>query len=125
MATIAKEINNEVGSVSELTPPTLRQAVDKRDELTESSGHYYGVKELSLKASDPIKYERFYSKIHSSVLGARESARFVAASPGSREMGECLWGITTAEGDTLAVSTGFLSHTAIFPVAARYPAATA
>ena len=123
MATIAKEINNEVGSVSELSPPTLRQAVDKRDELTESSGHYYGVKELSLKASDPIKYERFYSKIHSSVLGARESARFVAASPGSREMGECLWGITTAEGDTLAVSTGFLSHTAIFPVAVRYMAA--
>ena len=31
-------------------------------------------------------------------------------------------GLATPEGDTLAVSAGFLSHTAIFPVAVRYMA---
>ena len=102
--------------------PTLRQQVSERDRLTQETGHYYGITELSLRDADPIKYERFYNKLHAAVLAARESARFVAASPGSREMGECLWGITTPEGDTLAVSMGFLSHTAIFPVAIRYMA---
>ena len=101
---------------------TLREQVAKRDRLTQETGHYYGITELSLRDADPIKYERFYNKLHAAVLAARESARFVAASPGSREMGECLWGVTTPEGDTLAVSMGFLSHTAIFPVAIRYMA---
>lgn len=103
-------------------PPTLRQLVEDRDRLTEATGHYCGVKELTLRDADPIKYERFYAKMHAAVLAARESARFVAASPGSREMGECLWGLATPEGDTLAVSLGFLSHTAIFPVSVRYMA---
>ena len=37
-------------------------------------------------------------------------------------MGEVLWGLATPEGDALAVSLGFLSHTAILPVAIRYMA---
>ena len=102
--------------------PTLKQMIDERDRLTSDTGHYCGVDELTLRDSDPIKYERFYAKLHAAVLAARESARFVAASPGSREMGESLWGVATPEGDTLAVSLGFLSHTAIFPVAVRYMA---
>lgn len=101
---------------------TLKQMIAVRDRLTTETGHYYGVQELSLRDADPIKYERFYAKLHAAVLAARESARFVAASPGSREMGEVLWGVTTPEGDTLAVSMGFLSHTAIFPVSVRYMA---
>lgn len=104
------------------TAPTLRQLLAERDRLTKESGHYYGIHEMSLRDADPIKYERFYNKLHAAVLAARESARFVAASPGSREMGECLWGLTTPEGDTLAVSLGFLSHTAVLPVAIRYMA---
>ncbi len=114
---------------SQVSPPgkevrhqTLKQMLEKRDRLTQQTGHYCGVKELTLRAADPIKYERFYNKLHAAVLAARESARFVAASPGSREMGESLWGLATPEGDTLAVSLGFLSHTAIFPVAVRYMA---
>ncbi|MBI4694955.1 MAG: hydantoinase B/oxoprolinase family protein [Gammaproteobacteria bacterium] len=102
--------------------PTLRERLAERDRLTAETGHYCGVTTLSLRDADPIKYERFYNKLHAAVLAARESARFVAASPGSREMGESLWGLTTPEGDTLAVSLGFLSHTAIFPVSIRYMA---
>ena len=112
-----------LGTVSPVRQhPTLKEMIAARDRLTQETGHYYGVKELTLRDSDPIRYERFYAKLHAAVLAARESARYVAASPGSREMGECLWGIATPEGDTLAVSLGFLSHTVIFPVAIRYMA---
>lgn len=121
MATLAREVVVAPPEKARLRP-TLRQMIAERDRLTAESGHYCGVTELTLRDADPIKYERFYAKLHSAVLAARESARFVAASPGSREMGECLWGIATPEGDTLAVSLGFLSHTVIFPVSVRYMA---
>src|SRR5271170_1573252 len=89
----------------------LQEVIEERDKLTAQTGTYFGVTELTLRNSDPLKYERFYARIHSAVLSAREVARYVAASPGSRDMGESLWGLCTAEGDTLALSIGFLSHT--------------
>ncbi len=101
---------------------SLRQMFEERDRLTRDSGHYYGIRELTLRDSDPLKFERFYSRLHTCVLAAREVARYVAASPGGREMGESLWALTTAEGDSLALSLGFFSHTAAFPVAVRYMA---
>jgi N-methylhydantoinase B/acetone carboxylase alpha subunit len=101
---------------------TLKQMIEERDRLTEQTGHYYGIEHLSLRDADPMKFERFYSRLHTCVLAAREVARYVAASPGGREMGESLWALTTAEGDTLALSLGFFSHTAAFPVAVRYMA---
>ena len=101
---------------------TLQHMIDVRDQLTEQTGHYYGMEHLSLRDADPMKYERFYSRLHTSVLAAREVARYVAASPGGREMGESLWALTTPEGDTLALSLGFISHIAAFPVAVRYMA---
>ena len=48
-----------------------RQQVAERDRLTQDTGHYYGVKELSLRDADPIRYERFYNKLHAAVLAAR------------------------------------------------------
>ncbi len=101
---------------------TLKEMIEERDRLLAESGHYYGIETLSLRDADPMKYERFYSRLHTCVLGAREVARYVAASPGGREMGESLWALTTAEGDSLALSLGFFSHTAAFPVAIRYMA---
>lgn len=122
MATVEREVLTRLEREPPTQRPTLRQMIAERDRLTAETGHYCGVTDLALRDADPIKYERFYAKLHTAVLAARESARFVAASPGSREMGECLWGIATPEGDTLAVSLGFLSHTVIFPVAVRYMA---
>lgn len=101
---------------------TLKAMFEERDRLLADTGHYYGIETLTLRDADPMKYERFYSRLHTCVLGAREVARYVAASPGGREMGESLWALTTPEGDTLALSLGFFSHTASFPVAIRYMA---
>lgn len=101
---------------------TLKQIFEERDALLERTGHYYGIEHLSLRDADPMKFERFYSRLHTCVLAAREVARYVAASPGGREMGESLWALATPEGDSLALSLGFFSHTAAFPVAVRYMA---
>jgi len=103
-----------------LVEKTMKFKLKKRDELYGETGHYWGIKELTLKEQDPIKYERFFSRLQSSVFAAREKARFVAASPGGREMGESLWALTTAEGDALAISLGFISHAAAFPISIKH-----
>jgi len=101
---------------------TLKQMIEERDRLLAETGHYYGIEKLSLRDADPMKFERFYSRLHACVLGAREVARYVAASPGGREMGESLWSLATPEGDSLAISMGFVSHISAYPVAIRYMA---
>jgi len=102
---------------------TLQRLIADRDRATQETGRYCGVEAFTLRDSDPLKYARFYSRIHSTVLAAREVARYVAASPGGREMGKSLWALTTPEGDTLALSLGFFAHTSSFPVAIRHMAA--
>lgn len=90
--------------------PSLLSLVEERDRRTEETGHYFGITELTLKESDPIRYERFYSRLHAIMISAYEVSRYVTASPGSREMGEVLWCLLTPEGDSLAISPGFFSH---------------
>lgn len=99
---------------------SLRDKIRERERLTEASGHYWGVTELTLKQRDPMKFERFYSRLQSACVAAREVARFVAASPGGREMGEAVWALASAEGDSIALSEGFVAHSAAFPVAIRF-----
>lgn len=89
---------------------SLLSLIEERDRLTAETGHYFGVTELTLKESDPILYERFYSRLHAIMIAAYEVSRYVTASPGSREMGEVLWCLLTPEGDSLAISPGFFSH---------------
>ena len=114
MATVMKE------SLGLPIEKTLAYKLRQKDELYEKSGHYWGTKELTLKNKDPIRFEQFFSRLQSAVFAAREKARYVAASPGGREMGESVWALTTAEGDTLAMSLGFISHCAAFPVSVKH-----
>ena len=58
MATTAKDLERD-SSEPVREGLTLKEMISKRDNLTSETGHYYGVKELSLRNSDPIKYERF------------------------------------------------------------------
>ena len=99
---------------------SLRHKVYERERLTAQTGHYWGVETLSCKQADPMKFERFYSRLQSACMAAREVARFVAASPGGREMGEAVWALATAEGDSIALSEGFVAHSAAFPVAIKF-----
>ncbi len=107
-------------NAAEHTPRKLVNILKERDATTNQSGHYWGVKEFTIRDADPMKFERFYSRIQSVVISAREVARYVAASPGGREMGENGWALATPEGESLAISFGFTSHAAAFPYAIRF-----
>src|ERR687895_784793 len=63
-----------------------------------------------MKEADPLRYERLFSRLHSTVVAAREGARRIAASPGVREVGEMVVTLYTPEGDAVTLSTGILVH---------------
>jgi hypothetical protein len=43
--------------------------------ISKESGHYDGLKELKLKKSDPITYEKIFSKLRAGVVNARETQK--------------------------------------------------
>jgi len=116
----ASTLDHSASGDQKQSPETLRHKIAERERLTEETGHYWGVREFPLKDADPMKFERFYSRLQSACVAAREVARFVAASPGGREMGEAVWALATAEGDSIALSEGFVAHSAAFPVAIKF-----
>ena len=59
---------------------SLRHKVYERERLTAQTGHYWGVEELSCKQADPMKFERFYSRLQSACMAARE--RFAISPDG-------------------------------------------
>lgn len=100
---------------------SLLEQIEYADELT-ASGTYYGLRDLRRREQDPIAYERFYDAVHSAVMGARETSKNVAASPGARELGELLFALLTPEGHAVAVSSGLVGHQGAFRIAIRYMA---
>lgn len=98
----------------------LREALRRRDELTDVGEEYYGITQLTIKDSDPTRYERFCSALQVGLVSAREVSKFVSASPGSREMGELLFGLLTPEGDPIGISLGLAGNIACFPVGVRW-----
>jgi acetone carboxylase alpha subunit len=95
---------------SEPTQRTLREQLRESERLFEETGRYRGLETLALKQRDPLAYERIYSRLHSTVVSAREGARRIAASPGVREVGEMVVALYTPEGDAVTLSTGILVH---------------
>ena len=96
----------------------LRALLARRNELSRES--YYGIRELELKDADPMRYERFYSALRVGMFSAREVSKFVSASPGSREMGELLFGLLTPEGDCVGISQGLAGNIACMPIGVRW-----
>lgn len=88
----------------------LRVQLDRSEHLFAETGRYQGLDTLELKESEPLSYERLYSRLHSAVVAAREGARSIAASPGVREVGEMVVALYTPEGDAVTLSTGILVH---------------
>jgi N-methylhydantoinase B/oxoprolinase/acetone carboxylase alpha subunit len=100
---------------------TLIEQIRHTDSLTEG-GFYHGLELLVERERDPITYERFYDAVHSAVMGARETSKNVAASPGARELGELLFALLTPEGHAVAVSSGLVGHQGAFRIAIKYMA---
>ncbi len=64
----------------------LKAALEESAERFRATGCYWGVTELTFKDSDPIGYERIFSKLRGGIVTARESAVSISASPIVRQL---------------------------------------
>jgi len=89
---------------------TLQQMMAESERFLSETGRYYGVEELTIKEDDPIRYEKIWSRLRGGLVGARETALNISASPIVREIGELCFGLYTPEGDSITLSTGIMAH---------------
>src|ERR671915_393393 len=91
------------------------------ERLFEQTGSYYGLTgELELKDSQPIEYEKLFSRLRGGLVSARETALNISASPIVRELGELCFALYTPEGDSVALSTGIIVHVHTMSDAIKY-----
>lgn len=89
---------------------TLKQRLEESEAQFRETGRYRGLKELSFKASNPILYEKIFSRLRGGLVNAREVAMNISASPIVKEIGELCFAVYTPEGDSVALSTGIIVH---------------
>lgn len=99
---------------------TLHEMLLEGEQAFRDTGRYWGLDRLSLKESDPIKYEKMWSRLRGGLVGARETALNISASPIVREIGELCFGLYTPEGDSIALSTGIMLHIHTMSDAVKY-----
>src|SRR3990170_805358 len=99
------------------TPPIgwdgrrLDEMLAGSDRIFAETGSYAGLAgELEMKDSDPIGYEKLFSRIRGGLVSSRETALNISASPIVRELGELCFALYTPEGDSIALSTGIIVH---------------
>src|SRR2546423_11228930 len=89
----------------------LDEMLATSERLFAETGSYYGLTgELALKDSEPIEYEKLFSRLRGGLVSARETALNISASPIVRELGELCFALYTPEGDSIALSTGIIVH---------------
>jgi len=88
----------------------LDEMLSDSERLFAETGRYAGLHELQMMSSDPIGYEKLFSRIRGGLVSARETALNISASPIVRELGELCFALYTPEGDSLALSTGIIVH---------------
>ncbi|WP_416829344.1 hydantoinase B/oxoprolinase family protein [Ectobacillus polymachus] len=99
---------------------TLKQMRNEIDEVSSKTGNYAGLQTLPLKETDPIRYEKIFSKLRGGVVHARETAKKVAASPIVEQEGELCFTLYTPEADSVVTSTGIIIHVGTMGAAIKY-----
>ncbi|MBS0512834.1 MAG: hydantoinase B/oxoprolinase family protein [Proteobacteria bacterium] len=99
---------------------TLKQFRDGIIERTQASGHYNGLQKLEFRDSDPIGYEKLFSKLRGGLVHARETAKKIAASPIVEQEGELCFTLYNAAGDCVLTSTGIIIHVGTMGAAIKY-----
>ena len=99
---------------------TLKQHRDEVLERTRSTGFYDGRERLEFKESDPITYEKLFSRIRGGLVHARETAKKIAASPIVEQEGELCFTLYNAAGDCILTSTGIIIHVGTMGAAIKY-----
>jgi acetone carboxylase alpha subunit len=113
--------NKEVGFADLLkNGKSLKQYRDEILARTASTGHYDGLTELAFRNSDPIGYERLFSKLRGGLVHARETAKKIAASPIVEQEGELCFTLYNAVGDCVLTSTGIIIHCGTMGAAIKY-----
>ena len=75
----------------------LDEMLATSERLFAETGAYAGLAgELALKDSDPIGYEKLFSRVRGGLVSARETALNISASPIVRELGELCFALYTA-----------------------------
>jgi len=99
----------------------LTEMLADSDRLLAESGSYLGLDgRLEMKESDPIGYEKLFSRLRGGLVSARETALNISASPIVRELGELCFALYTPEGDSIALSTGIIVHVHTMSDAIKY-----
>src|SRR5207344_2616055 len=109
------EFNPQVPDVQTVTGlgadgARLKDLLERSEELFAETGHYQGLEDLELKESDPIGYEKLFSRLRGGLVSARSTAMNISASPIVKELGELCFALYTPEGDSVALSTGIIVH---------------
>ncbi|MBI2276001.1 MAG: hydantoinase B/oxoprolinase family protein [Dechloromonas sp.] len=99
---------------------TLKQHRDAILERTQSTGYYNGLEKLEFRDSDPIGYEKLFSKLRGGLVHARETAKKIAASPIVEQEGELCFTLYNAAGDCVLTSTGIIIHVGTMGAAIKY-----
>jgi N-methylhydantoinase B/acetone carboxylase alpha subunit len=99
----------------------LDEMLAESERRFDETGSYYGLTgELALKDTEPIEYEKLFSRLRGGLVSARETALNISASPIVRELGELCFALYTPEGDSIALSTGIIVHVHTMSDAIKY-----
>ncbi|MFS8038819.1 hydantoinase B/oxoprolinase family protein [Xanthobacter sp. AM11] len=99
---------------------TLKEHRDRLMAATKATGRYAGLKTLELRESEPILYNKLFSRLRAGVVDARETAKKIAASPIVEQEGELCFTLYNAAGDSLLTSTGIIIHVGTMGAAIKY-----
>lgn len=99
---------------------TLKQFRDSILKRTADTGCYNGLTKLELRESNPIGYEKLFSKLRGGLVHARETAKKIAASPIVEQEGELCFTLYNAAGDCVLTSTGIIIHVGTMGAAIKY-----
>lgn len=96
--------------MDEMIGMSLKERLEQSIKRYQLTGHYQGISRLELKENEPFRYEKVYSELRGALVSARETALHISASPIVRNIGELCFAFYTPEGDSVAVSTGIITH---------------
>src|ERR671914_2165801 len=96
------------------------EMLEESERQFADTGRYCGTDELGIKDSDPIRYEKLFSRLRGGLVTARETALNISASPIVKEIGELCFALYTPEGDSVALSTGIIVHVHTMSDAIKY-----
>ena len=97
----------------------LKEAVAEKEGIFKETGYAYGLKEIKLVESDPVKFMRFQLRLVAACISARETAKLISANPVAMLQGELLFMLANPEGDCIAASYGLAGHIQAFPFIIR------